>query len=179
LKINIYILLFLILTVKAYCQNSIGIGGMGSYNFAIKNFGGGLRLQVPMNSKFAVIPMGSYNTGLIQEMNMGVQAQYYIFNSMLQKSSSLSTYQSNKPSLYLFGSGMYNKWINYIPSLSRAKATNILPLIGLGTSFGGKKIRLFVEAKYNPLFNESFSDFGIMFYPKLGGGSKGTACPSF
>lgn len=162
---------------QTIAQNSIGIGVMGTFNFPLKTLGGGLRLQIPITNRLAVIPMGNYNNGIVKEAFAGIQAQYYLLNSMSGGSSFRKIYDPQKPSVYLFGAVNYNKWINFSPSLSRAKSSNVLPILGIGTSFGLSKIRLFAEAKYNPVFSESFADFGLLFYPKLGGGSKGTKCP--
>ncbi len=167
---------------KAWSQDMLGIGLVGVYNSAVRTPGLGFRVQVPVNKVFTMSPSLNYNQGsVISEMNAGLQVQYFLIKSQTQKGYGRYENKRLNPSLYVLAAVNYNKWINYFPSLStRAKQNNILPMAGLGFAMGGKSLRLFTEAKVNPIWGENMLELGFMMYPfKMGGkGVKQLKCPS-
>ena len=167
--------------LAAFSQNELGIGMVGTYNSAVKTPGLGFRVQVPMNKILTISPSVNYNQGpVIKELNAGLQLQYFLVKNQVQKGFGRYENKRLNPSLYVLAALNYNKWINYFPSLNtRANAKNFLPIAGLGFSMGGRGLRLFTEAKVNPVWGENTLEVGFMTYPfNIGGKSaKQLRCP--
>ncbi|AFK03968.1 hypothetical protein Emtol_2834 [Emticicia oligotrophica DSM 17448] len=150
------------------------------YNFPLKTVGVGLRSQIPVNDKLLLVPSVKYAPQFneIHEIYAGVNAHLVLISSVNKVSYRRSQVQPQKPNLYLSVGADYNQWFNYISSAnSKADKQNILPMVGLGTSFGSHTMRFFAEVKYNALWNESNGEIGLLIYPGFIKDKKRNNCP--
>jgi hypothetical protein len=182
------ILLYLVLvftSITASAQEKWALGPLVSYNFALKSQGIGFRATIPLTQKIILNPQVKYfpNINPIEELYAGLNVQYVLIGTQKERSYNKSEHIGGKPSLYVTAGVDYNNWLNYDPNAptvnTKATNLNILPNIGLGTVIGGSKLRLFAEAKYNVLWNESFGEVGFLIYPSnFKRKNKSLACPA-
>ncbi len=177
------VLIFLQICTASLAQEKWALGPMVSYNFAIKSTGVGFRSTIPLSNKLILNPQVKYfpNFNALEELYAGVNLQYILVSSESEIGYNRFKH-SNKPSLYLTAGVDYNNWLNYDPATPTLKANatnnNVLPNIGVGSVMGGSVVRLFAEARYNILWNESFGEFGILIYPgNIRGRNKSLSCP--
>ncbi len=180
----ILVFFFLIISTCTFAQDKWALGPMVSYNFALKSTGIGLRSTIPLSDKLILNPQVKYfpSFNTIDELFAGVNLQYVLVSSEKERSYNRYEHIGGKPSLYLTAGVDYNNWLNYDPSTpsvkTNATANNVLPNVGIGSVIGGKVVRIFAEARYNVLWNESFGEFGILIYPgNITGRNKSLACP--
>ena len=179
-----FILLFLTIYTGAFAQDKWALGPMVSYNFALKSTGVGFRSTIPITNKFVLNPQVKYfpNFNTIDELFAGVNLQYVLVSSEKERSYNRYEHMAGKPSLYLTAGVDYNSWLNFDPASpskkANATANNVLPNLGIGSVLGGSVVRIFAEARYNILWNESFGEFGILIYPgNIKGRNRSLACP--
>jgi hypothetical protein len=154
-KIKGFFLLILVMAIgQSQGQMPTGLGLQFHYNYAIQGMGAGLRYEIPLSSTMAVVPQAKYQPAgfnSIHEVYAGLAVHY-------------SPLQSNSAKFYLLGAVDLNQWFNYFPSLnSRASRFNVLPKPGAGLEIGFGSMALFSEVKYNILWKESYTDFGLKF----------------
>lgn len=168
LKLYKILIVFLAISNAAMAQEKIAYGLSGMYNFPVKTTGVGLRVQYPVKNWLVIAPQIKYvpNFNAIHEIYGGVHAHLLLLSRTKKISYYRSAVEPQKPNLYITLGVDYNHWFNYIPSMmSRAKENNILPKVGIGTAIGSHKFRFFAEAKYNIIWNESYAEAGLLFYP--------------
>lgn len=146
-------------------QETISFGLSGSYNFPLGTIGIGTRANIPLNRLLSVSPQIRYAPPFndFHEFSAGANLHFYFIGHSEQK-----RYASDSPqaAVYLIGGIHYNRWINYTVSANTlAKTNNILPETGLGFVFGGPRLKVFLEGKYNPLWLEPSAEAGLLFYP--------------
>lgn len=152
---------------SASAQETISFGLSGSYNFPLETIGIGTRANIPLGTAFAVSPQVKYAPDFndIHEFSAGVNLHYYFIRNSGQRGGRYAS-GSRKPAVYLIGGVHYNRWINYTVSINTsAKTNNLLPELGLGTVFGGNRVKLFLEGKYNPLWQEPSAEAGLLIFP--------------
>jgi hypothetical protein len=49
--------------------------------------------------------------------------------------------------------------------------------VGLGAAIGSSSVRLFAEAKYNVLWNETFGEIGLLVFPGTIRKNRYSSCP--
>ncbi len=162
-----YLSLLIVISIATKAQETISFGVSGVYNFPMKSVGFGFRSNIPLTADFSVVPQIKYSPEFndIQEINAGVSFHYNIIKNSFKNGSMIKN-NTKKPVVYLAAGVLYNKWLNYYPTTNtKIKETNILPEAGLGVMLGGNRFRGFAEGKYNVLWNESYGEAGILFYP--------------
>lgn len=167
IKINLTAVILLLVSSALYAQDKIAFGLSGIYNFPLQTAGGGFRIQIPVSDKMFLVPQVKYMPGFntIEEVFGGVNLHYNILSNTVSRGTK-KLVVPNRPALYVAAGVQYNKWLNYEPSAnSKVKASNVIPEIGLGISAGTNFIRLFVEVKYNILWQESYGEIGVLFFP--------------
>ena len=147
------ILIPLILVLgQSFGQLPASLGLQLHYNYAIQSIGAGFRFEIPISSSISIVPQVKYQpAGLntIHEVYAGLAFSYNILMTSASK-------------FYLIGAVDANSWFNYIPSATtKAQRFNILPKPGAGLEFGFGSLAVFGELKYNVLWNESYTDFGV------------------
>ncbi|MGL4630774.1 MAG: hypothetical protein ACRCVT_06155 [Leadbetterella sp.] len=178
--LGLFTLLLFIGKLQSFGQDKVGIGFGGSRNMALKSFAPAVRIQLPITQKLMLNPSFSYANALIQDINVGLQMQYFF--RPITESYGYKRYKTNPKRFasYALGSITYNKWVNYFPSNSKvARKNNILPIVGLGTTIGGYSVRFYGEVKYNALFSESYFDFGVLLYPGFMNSARRVKCPGY
>jgi hypothetical protein len=174
--------ILLILAWQTYAQDKASFSATALYNYPLSTFGVGLRSVIPIQNRVMVVPQFKYAPAFnqIHELFAGVNLNYLIIAPSQKLGYGQSRIQPNKPSIYLTAGAAYNRWINYFPSINtRAKKDNILPEVGGGIILGSLTTRVFIEGKYNPLWDESYSELGILFYPAFFKLNRKNACPKF
>jgi hypothetical protein len=163
--------LLIICSLSVFSQDKWAIGPLYATNFAIKSTGVGFRATIPLTKKIILNPEVKYFLSInpIEEVFAGINVQYLLISSQKELSYSKSEHIRGKPSLYVTAGVDYNNWLNYDPTIptlnTTATANNVLPNIGIGSAMGGPRIRLFAEARYNIIWNESFGEIGLLIYP--------------
>lgn len=168
LKKSIAILTLLIFNFSLSAQEKLAIGGGGSYNFPLESSGFNFKAMFPLTQKLQALPGFRYypTSNAVSEYFGSLQVNYLILNSFRSKSYNKAIFNSNLPALYTLASFEYNHWFNYQPTKNtKAKENNFLGLVGAGIAYGRQSIRIYAELKYNPLWNESNTDFGVMVFP--------------
>lgn len=171
---------FIFSTSVSRAQDFWGVGVSGAYNFPLKSIGVGVRGQIPLGVKMAVSPQVRYfpKTNQINEVYAAVAFQYNLLNPYQERGHKRYIYKNNKPTVYTTIEVAYNQWINYLPTLSKnAKKDNILGNVGLGAAIGSSSVRLFAEAKYNVLWNETFGEIGLLVFPGIIRKNRYSSCP--
>lgn len=149
-------------------QEKLAIGGGGSYNFPLESRGFNLKAMFPLTNKVLVLPGFRYfpTSNAVSEYFGSIQFNFLITNSFSKKSFNKTVFNSKLPGIYSLLSFEYNHWINYQPTLMiKAKQNNFLGMIGAGVTYGSSTIRIYGELKYNPIWNESNTDFGVLIFP--------------
>ncbi len=176
---NTGLILLCLISVKIYGQETISFGLSGVYNFPLKTIAAGFRANVPLGERLAVSPQVKYAPKFndIHEIMAGANLHYNLITNVRRRGDELIS-EPRKPIVYLAAGVLYNRWINYTPSLNaKAKANNVLPEAGLGMAAGGNILRVFAEGKYNILWNESYGEIGVLIYPYNKRSSKALRCP--
>jgi hypothetical protein len=131
-------------------QSEVGFSGI--YNFQTESFGIGGRTTFRGKEKIQISPQISYflPVNKIHEFTLGASAQYNFL-----KSKKIQSY-----TLVHLG---YNRWMNYESSdMKDATLNNWNAEVGVGVVFG-KKIKPFVEWRYNTRHREGMLHLGLMF----------------
>lgn len=168
-----YGMLFFVLSVTASAQKTIAFGLSGTYNFPVKTLGAGIRANIPVTDRLSVVPRLKYapKFNQIEEVEAGANAQFDLWDATRRGGSS-------GPVLYVSTGVLYNRWLNYYPSSNtKARQNNILPEAGLGILSGGNRLKGFAEAHWNILWNESYTEAGLLFYPFNKRSKKLLTCP--
>jgi hypothetical protein len=160
-------------------QDKTAFGLSAIYNFPLQTIGAGFRIQMPVANRFVLVPqikyMPSFNN--IHEAYGGINLHYFLLNNTFSLGHK-QIVNPKRPVLYLAAGVQYNRWINYEKTLNlKAKKDNVLPEAGLGLSAGGNFIRIFAEGKYNILWNESYGEVGVLFFPFNDRLSRKNNCP--
>lgn len=155
---------------SVYAQSRISAGISGTYNIPLETIGIGVRANIPLTPALAVSPQVRYAPDFndIHEFSAGANLHFHFFRSG-------GRYETDSPrfAAYLLGGIHYNRWINYSPSANQlAKTNNVLPEAGLGMVFGGNTVKVFLEGKYNPLWQEPAAEAGLLISPFGGSGKK-------
>lgn len=164
-RIGLYLSFFIFYRVNA--QETVSFGLSGYYNFPLGTIGIGTRANIPLSAAFAVSPQIKYSPAFndIHEFSSGLNLHYYFIRNPEQGGVRYAT-EFFKPVVYLLGGFHYNRWINYRPSINTsAKTNNLLPELGLGAALGGNRVKLFLEGKYNPLWQEPSAEVGLLVFP--------------
>jgi hypothetical protein len=172
-------IVFLLLSFQLHAQDKIAFGISGMYNFPLETIGIGLRSQIPVYERLSVVPQikyaPSFNT--IHEFYGGINVHYSLLNNTVSHGYR-NRIEPIRPVLYLAAGVEYNRWINYEKTKNlKANQNNFLPETGLGISLGGHLIRAFAEIKYNIIWEESYSEFGVMIYPFNDKRNRKNNCP--
>jgi hypothetical protein len=131
-------------------QSEVGFSGI--YNFQTESLGIGARGIFREKKQIQISPQFSYflPTNKIHEFTLGASAQYNFL-----KRKKIQSY-----TLVHLG---YNRWMNYESSdMNDARLNNWNAEIGVGVVFG-KKIKPFVEWRYNTRHQEGMLHVGLMF----------------
>ncbi len=131
-------------------QSEVGFSGI--YNFQTESFGLGGRTILREKKLIQISPQLSYflPANKIHEWTLGASAQYKFF-----KRKKIQSY-----TLVHVG---YNRWINYESSFMKdARLNNWNTEVGVGVILG-KKIKPFVEWRYNARHQEASLYVGLMF----------------
>ncbi len=177
--------ILLLLKFQGFAQDKIAIGAAAMYNYPLNTKGFGIRSMIPVSNRLMVVPQVKYapsfnETNKIQELYAGVNLNYMFIAPSRKMGYGESRIIPQKPAFYLTVGVAYNRWLNYQPTINtRAKENNILPEVGGGIIFGSLTTRIFIEGKYNALWNESYSELGVMFYPAFFKLNRKNACPKF
>lgn len=168
-----YSVLFLVTSLTVSAQETVSFGLSGTYNFPMETIGFGLRANVPVTHRIFVVPRLKYAPGFnqIEEVEAGANLQFTLWDHLQRNGSS-------KPVMYVSAGALYNRWLNYYPSInSKAGQNNILPEAGLGVRSGGNRLKVFAEGHWNILWNESYGEAGLLFYPFNKRSKKILTCP--
>ncbi|MFY7911939.1 MAG: hypothetical protein ACOVO2_20415 [Emticicia sp.] len=180
LKKTTLISLILLLSTTIYAQDKVSFGASLMYNFPLNTIGVGIRSQIPVTNRITLTPDVKYapKFNQIHELYAGLNVHLLLITSTKNISYQRSRVEPQKPNLYITAGAEYNQWFNYINSInSQAKEKNILPKIGLGTSFGSHITRFFAEIKYNFLWDEAYTEAGLLIYPGFIKLKKKNSCP--
>ena len=131
-------------------QSEVGFSGI--YNFQTESFGMGGRTILREKKLIQISPQFSYflPTNKIHEWTLGASAQYKFF-------------KRKKIQAYTLVHVGYNRWINHESSFMKdARLNNWNAEAGLGVILG-KKIKPFVEWRYNTRHQEGMLHVGLMF----------------
>jgi hypothetical protein len=161
------LLLFLFISRNLSAQDKVAFGVSGTYNFPFSLVGIGLRAQIPFSEKIQAVPQIKYYPTFNQfhEVYGGLSLHYSLL-SPFQYAGGRVRFEPTKPNFYLTAGFEYNRWFNYAPNENKkSKKDNILPEVGAGISVGSNAVRVFFEAKYNVLWDESYGEFGLLIYP--------------
>lgn len=146
-----YIFIFILFFAdNLFAQVAGGINGI--YNFQTESVGLASRVLFGEQKQLQISPQFSYFIpgNKINEWTLGVSVQYRFF-------------KMKKLQSYALVHGGYNRWTNYEDSFMKdAKLNNWNGEIGLGTVLG-KKIRPFVELRYNTRHREASLHIGLLF----------------
>jgi len=129
-------------------QSEVGFSGI--YNFQTESLGIGARAIFREKKQIQISPQFSYflPTNKIHEFTLGASAQYNFL-----KRKKIQSY-----TLVHLG---YNRWVNYESSFMKdARLNNWNAEIGVGVVFG-KKIKPFVEWRYNTRHQEGMLHVGL------------------
>ncbi|MFD2522773.1 hypothetical protein [Emticicia soli] len=178
---NIYLktAFLVLLSINLYAQDKMAIGASAIYNFPLQTIGAGLRVQMPLANRFALVPQIKYMPVFndIHEAYGGINLHYFLLNNTFSLGYRKAV-NPKRPVVYLAAGVEYNRWINYAPTVNdKAKKNNILPEAGLGASWGGNYVRIFAEAKYNILWKESYGEIGVLFFPFNDKLFRNNSCP--
>jgi hypothetical protein len=131
-------------------QSEVGFSGI--YNFQTESFGIGGRTILREKKLIQISPQISYflPVNKIHEFTLGASAQYKFF-------------KRKKIQAYTLVHVGYNRWINYESSFMKdARLNNWNTEVGVGVILG-KKIKPFVEWRYNARHQEASLHVGLMF----------------
>lgn len=180
LKIAKLIGLILLVSTSIYAQDKVSFGASLMYNFPLNTIGVGIRSQIPITNRITLTPDVKYapKFNQVHEFYAGLNVHLLLITSTKNISYQKSRIEPQKPNLYITAGAEYNHWFNYINSInSKAQEKNILPKIGLGTSFGSHFTRFFAEVKYSILWDETYAEAGLLFYPGFIKFKKKNSCP--
>lgn len=169
LKVSTLLLTFLGCYGTAHAQLIKNIGLTANYNHGVKNVGLGLRYYAPLSEKLSLVPQIRYQPAFntIHEAYAGLMLHY-------------SIYENSSLGIYALAGGELNYWFNYVATVNpKAKKVNALPQLGVGIQIPFNKLTVFTELKYNPIWNETFSELGIRFTPNGRRKNKQLKCPKF
>lgn len=166
-KIYLKAIILLLFSTNLFAQDKTAFGLSAIYNFPLQTTGVGFRIQMPVANRFALVPqikyMPSFNN--IHEAYGGINLHYFLLNNTFSLGRK-QVVNPKRPVLYLAAGVEYNRWINYTRTINTdAKQDNVLPEAGLGLSGGWNFVRIFAEGKYNILWNESYGEVGVLFFP--------------
>jgi hypothetical protein len=133
-------------------QAQSGVGFSGIYNFQTESIGIGGRAIFREKKKIQISPQLSYflPSNKIHELTLGASAQYKFF-----KRKKIQSY-----TLVHIG---YNRWMNYESSFMKdAMPNNWNAELGVGVVFG-KRIKPFLEWRYNLRHQEGMLQVGLLF----------------
>lgn len=180
LKKTKLICLILLISTTIYAQDKVSFGASLMYNFPLNTVGVGIRSQIPLNNRITLVPDVKYapKFNQIHELYAGLNVHLLLITSTKNISYQRSRVEPQKPNLYITAGAEYNQWFNYINSInSKANKQNVLPKVGLGTSFGSHITRFFAEVKYNILWDEAYAEAGLLIYPGFIKLKKKNSCP--
>ncbi|WP_341227136.1 hypothetical protein [uncultured Arcticibacterium sp.] len=169
LKVLTLLLMLLCWHGTAHSQVIKNLGLTVNYNYGVKNAGVGLRYYVALTEKLSIVPQVRYQPAFntIHEAYAGLMLHY-------------SIYENNSLGIYALAGGEVNYWLNYAPTVNpKAKEVNALPELGAGIQIPLNKFIIFTELKYNPIWNEAFSELGIRLTPNKRRKNKQLKCPKF
>jgi hypothetical protein len=149
MKIIAFLFCFLF-TGHLLSQSEVGFSGI--YNFQTESIGIGARAIFGEKKQIQISPQISYflPTNKIHEWTLGASAQYKFF-------------KRKKIQAYTLVHVGYNRWINYESSFMKdARLNNWNTEAGVGVILG-KKIKPFVEWRYNARHQEASLHVGLMF----------------
>jgi len=172
--------LILLVSTTIYAQDKVSFGASLMYNFPLNTIGAGLRSQIPITNRLILTPDIKYapKFNQIHELYAGLNFQFLLITSIKNISYKKSRVEPQKPNLYITAGAEYNHWFNYINSInSKANKQNVLPKVGLGTSYGSHITRFFAEIKYNILWDEAYTEVGLLVYPGYIKLKKKNRCP--
>jgi hypothetical protein len=148
------------------------LGVSAIYNFQTESFGNGLRLAIPIGNHFTLVPQVSYfyPFNQVHELHEQVNLHYIPF-------------RIRAFSPYIIGGVSANQWFNYAESpYKNASAFSILAEVGGGVTFRRKRLGIFVEQRYNPIWEEGSLHVGALLFFKKNKkrrGGKGNECPAY
>ena len=131
-------------------QSEVGFSGI--YNFQTESLGIGARTIFREKKQIQISPQFSYflPANKIHEWTLGASAQYKFL-------------KRKKIQSYTFVHVGYNRWVNYESSFMKdAMLNNWNAELGVGVVFG-KKIKPFVEWRYNTRHQEGLLHVGLLF----------------
>ena len=154
--------------------NTTAIGISAIYNFQTESFGNGLRLAVPIGRNFTLVPQVSYFYGFnqIHELHEQLNLHY-------------APFRIGAFTPYAIGGISANQWFNYTESpYKQASALSFLAEVGGGVNFRYKRLGIFAEQRYNPMWKEGSLHVGALLYFKKkkkgrGGRGRGNECPAY
>ncbi len=135
-------------------SQNIGVGADVMYNPQTESFGVGTRVCFFPYNRLSIAPELSYyppaSFNKVNELNVGLAAEYkFIYKERFN--------------IYAIAHGAYNHWINYAESpMKGAKPTNLNLECGLGISTN-KRLRPFLEYRYNIRFMETHLRLGVLY----------------
>jgi hypothetical protein len=148
---RIFVFLFyMFFTLVLQAQSGVGFSGI--YNFQTESIGIGGRAIFREKKKIQISPQLSYflPSNKIHELTLGASAQYKFF-----KRKKIQSY-----TLVHIG---YNRWMNYESSFMKdAMPNNWNAELGVGVVFG-KRIKPFLEWRYNLRHQEGMLQVGLLF----------------
>lgn len=149
-KYSFIFLFILFFTSQLSAQVAGGFSGI--YNFQTESIGSGGRMLLREKKRIQISPQISYflPTNKIHELTFGASAQYRVF-------------KGKKIQAYTLAHVGYNRWINFENSdMKDARLNNWNAEVGMGVVFG-KKIKPFVEWRYNARHQEGMLHVGLLF----------------
>ncbi len=147
------------------CAQNIGFSAL--YNMQAEGFGVGARWELRSEKDWQFVPQFSYFLPFnkVHEWTVGIAVQRVLF-------------RQGKWSGYALGHLGYNKWMNPEASaMKNAQSNNWNGELGAGMKWG-KRIKPFIEWRYNIRFQEAHWQLGLLFSVK-GGGPKKEKCAAY
>lgn len=149
---------------------TVAIGLSAAYNFQTESFGNGLRVAIPLGGDFTLVPQVTY---------------FYPFNAVHELHEQVNLHYTpirlGNLALYGIAGVSANQWFNYSTSpYKKAQAFSMLAEVGGGALFRMRRLGIFAEQRYNPIWKEGTLHVGALFYFKKHKKRKGGHdCPAY
>lgn len=153
MKKYLVLITILFISLWGFSQN-IGVGADVMYNPQTESAGVGTRVCFFPYNRLSIAPELSYypsaSFNKVSEMNVGLALEYkFIYKKRFN--------------MYAIAHGAYNNWMNYAESpMKGAKPNNLNLECGLGISTN-KRLRPFLEYRYNVRFMETHLRLGVLY----------------
>jgi hypothetical protein len=139
------------------------------YNFQTESFGNGLRVAIPIGKNLSLVPQVSYFYGFNQVHELHEQLNVHY-----------APFKIGAFTPYAIGGISANQWFNYTESpYKQASLVSFLAEVGGGISFRYKRLAIFAEQRYNPIWKEGSLHVGVLFYFKKKFRGRGNDCPAY